>query len=463
MATIKKNVNKGPVIVPTLTKIKVGVGTIGHVDNGKTTLTSAITKFCAEGMLEGTRAIFRSYGDIHVGSTEEKKEKNIKTIKVAHVWYETKKRLYQHQDCPGHEDYIKNMIIGASQMDYALLVLNYQSGEEVIMPQSREHIILASKIGIKKIIVFINKCKIYEIDEKSPDYELEKEEYDLIIEDFKEKIKNFLNKYGYDSDTTPIIEGSALQALNGDKKAVDQIKKLVETMDTYFEDPIRKEDEAFLMKIEGKHKIEGSGTIVTGLILKGKVKNKMTVDLVCSEDHRNKKKLTIKKIESYKTDVGNNEFARAGDNIGISFVGGIEYDDVRRGDVLIEPGTAKARNEFRAEVYFSKVEEGGRSTPVVVGFKPQFYFGVVNLTGEIVSFKNHSLGTWIEERVSRKTKENEKVKTEQKKNYFINPGDNVEITVKFENKKKTLLDKNEQFTVRESGKTIAYGKITELL
>ena len=318
-------------------KEHVNIGTIGHVDHGKTTLTAAITKFFGE---------FKAYDQI--ASAPEEKERGI-TINTAHVEYETEKRHYAHVDCPGHADYVKNMITGAAQMDGAILVVSAADGP---MPQTREHILLSRKVGVPKIVVYMNKC------DQVDDPEL----LDLV----EMEIRELLGEYGFDSEC-PIIRGSALKALEGDAEAEQSIRDLMKAVDEYIPSPVRDTDKPFLMSIEDVFTISGRGTVVTGRVERGKLQLNDEVEIV---GLRPTQKTVVTGIEMFRKSL---DFAQAGDNAGV-LLRGIAREDVERGQVLAKPGTVTPNTNFKASVYVLTKEEGGRHTPFLSNYRPQFYF-----------------------------------------------------------------------------------------
>jgi len=334
-------------------KEHLNIGTIGHVDHGKTTLTSAITKVLADKGLANFRA-FES-----IDNAPEETERGI-TINITHVEYETEKRHYAHIDAPGHKDYIKNMITGAAQMDGAILVVSAPDGP---MPQTREHILLARQVNVPAIVVFMNKCDMVQ----------DKEILDLV----ELEIRELLNKYGFPGDTTPVIKGSALKALEGDPEAVKQIEELMKAVDEFIPTPKRELDKPFLMPVEDVFTISGRGTVVTGRIERGVVKINDEVEIVGIRDL---KKTIVTGIEMFKKSL---KEGQAGDNVGV-LLRGIERTDVERGQVLAKPGTVKPHVEFESEVYVLSKEEGGRHKPFFSGYRPQFYIRTTDVTGEVI-------------------------------------------------------------------------------
>lgn len=331
-------------------KPNLNVGTIGHVDHGKTSLTAAITKVLSERGL----AQFKAYGDID--NAKEERERGI-TINTTHVEYSSEKRHYSHVDCPGHADYIKNMITGAAQMDAAILVVAATDGS---MPQTKEHILLARQVGVPQIVVFLNKCDLVDDQE--------------LLEIVEEELRDQLTKYNFPGATIPIIRGSAVKALEGDPEAVAAINKLIETLESYVAEPTREFDKPALMAIEDIFNIKGRGTVVTGRIDRGVFKRGEEVEIVGIKDTL---KSVITDIEMYHRSL---DEARAGDNAGI-LLRGITLEDVERGQVLAKPGSIKPHQHFKAQVYVCTKEEGGRKTPFIKGYRPQFYVRTTDVTG----------------------------------------------------------------------------------
>jgi len=386
-------------------KPHVNVGTIGHVDHGKTTLTAAITKVMAE---QG-RAEFKPFDEID--KAPEERARGI-TIQTAHVEYESEKRHYAHVDCPGHADYVKNMITGAAQMDGAILVVSAADGP---MPQTREHILLAHQVGVPYIIVYLNKADM--VDDKE------------LLELVEMEVRDLLNSYDFPGDTTPVIVGSALKALEGDKGELgaQSIIKLVETLDSYIPDPKREVDKPFLMPIEDVFSIPGRGTVVTGRIEKGIVKVGDEVEIVGFGDTQ---KTVVTGVEMFRKQLDQGE---AGDNVGI-LLRGIKKDEVERGQVLSKPGAILPHVEFEAEVYVLKKEEGGRHTPFFKGYRPQFYFRTTDVTGEV------ELPEGVE---------------------MIMPGDNVKMKVKLISG--IAMDMGLRFAIREGGRTVGAGVVSKII
>jgi elongation factor Tu len=387
------------------TKSHVNVGTIGHVDHGKTTLTAAmLAVFNAKGMKASSRSVNE------IDSAPEEKTRGI-TIATTHVEYESEARHYAHVDCPGHADYVKNMITGAAQMDGSILVVSATDGP---MPQTREHILLARQVGVPYIVVFLNKCDMVE----------DKELIDLV----EEEIRDLLKKYGFPGDTTPIIRGSALKALeNPDGPDAAPILELMKTLDEYIPEPTRDIDHPFLMPIEDIFSIEGRGTVVTGRIERGIVKVGDEVDIVGLTET---KKTTVTGVEMFNKSL---DEGRAGDNAGI-LLRGTKKDEVERGQILCKPGSVTPHTEFTAEVVVLTKEEGGRHKPFFNGYKPQFYFKTTDVTGEITL----PAGTEM-----------------------VMPGDNVSITVNLIYP--VAINIGLRFAIREGGRTVGAGQITEIV
>ena len=384
------------------TKPHVNIGTIGHVDHGKTTTTAAITKYLS---LLG-KAKYEAYDQID-GAPEEK-ARGI-TINTAHVEYETENRHYAHVDCPGHADYVKNMITGAAQMDGAILVVSAADGP---MPQTREHILLARQVGVPKIVVFMNKC------DQVDDPEL----LDLV----EMEIRELLGEYGYDTEC-PIIRGSALKALEGDPEAEKSIRDLMAAVDEYIPSPVRDTDKPFLMSIEDVFTISGRGTVVTGRVERGILKLNDEVEIV---GLRPTQKSVVTGIEMFRKTL---DFAEAGDNAGV-LLRGISRDDVERGQVLAKPGSVTPHTKFTASVYVLSKEEGGRHTPFFSNYRPQFYFRTTDVTGVI------ELPAGVE---------------------MVMPGDKVDMTVELI--APVALEKGTKFSIREGGRTVGAGVVSEIL
>ncbi|HEX7724174.1 MAG TPA: elongation factor Tu [Candidatus Paceibacterota bacterium] len=387
------------------TKPHVNVGTIGHIDHGKSTLTAAIVAVQArKGMAKE-----KAYAEITKGGTVRDATKTV-TISLSHVEYESDKRHYAHIDAPGHADYIKNMITGAAQMDGAILVVSATDG---VMPQTREHVLLARQVGVPKIIVFLNKCDLVP----------EKDLIDLV----EEEVRELLTKNGFDGKEVPVIRGSASNALNGDAEWSKKIDELMNALDTYIPEPVREKDKPFLMPIEDIFSIEGRGTVVTGRIERGIVKVGDEVEIV---GFREAAKTVITGIEMFNKQL---KEGIAGDNAGL-LLRGTAKDDVSRGQVLAKVGSVKPHTEFEAEVYVLKKEEGGRHTPFFTGYKPQFYIRTTDVTGEV------TLNAGVE---------------------MVMPGDTVTFKVKLV--APVALENQMRFAVREGGKTVGSGVITKVV
>jgi elongation factor Tu len=386
-------------------KPHVNVGTIGHVDHGKTTLTAAMLAVFAS---KGMKASHKGVGEID--AAPEERERGI-TIATAHVEYESEKRHYAHVDCPGHADYVKNMITGAAQMDGAILVVAATDGP---MPQTREHILLARQVGVPNIIVFLNKCDMVE----------DKELIDLV----EEEIRDLLKKYEFPGDTTPIIRGSALKALeNPTGPDNEPIMQLMEALDSYFPEPARDVDHPFLMPIEDIFSIEGRGTVVTGRIERGIIKVGDEVEIVGLMDT---KKTTVTGIEMFNKSL---DQGQAGDNAGI-LIRGTKKNEVERGQVLCKPGSITPHTEFSAEVYVLSKDEGGRHKPFFSGYKPQFYFKTTDVTGDI---------------------------TLQAGTEMVMPGDTTNLNIKLISP--IALEDKQKFTIREGGRTVGAGVVTTII
>jgi len=379
-------------------KEHVNIGTIGHVDHGKTTLTAAITKYFAKEFVD--------YANID--KAPEERERGI-TINTSHVEYETETRHYAHVDCPGHADYVKNMITGAAQMDGAILVVSAADGP---MPQTREHILLSRQVGVPRIVVFMNKC------DQVDDPEL----LDLV----EMEIRELLGEYGFDAEC-PIIRGSALKALEGDETNAQAIRDLLAAVDSYIEAPVRDSEKPFLMSIEDVFTISGRGTVVTGRVERGVLKLNDEVEIV---GLRPTTKSVVTGIEMFRKSL---DFAQAGDNAGV-LLRGISRDDVERGQVLSKPGTVTPHTKFKASVYVLSKEEGGRHTPFFSNYRPQFYFRTTDVTGVI------ELPAGVE---------------------MVMPGDNIDISVELI--APVALENGTKFSIREGGRTVGSGVVTEIL
>jgi elongation factor Tu len=387
------------------TKPHVNIGTIGHVDHGKTTLTSAITKvLAAQGLAQA-----KSYEEID--NAPEEKERGV-TINVHHAEYETKARHYAHVDCPGHADYIKNMITGAAQMDGAILVVSAVDGP---MPQTREHILLGRQVGLPTMVVFLNKVDAVE----------DKELLDLV----ELEVRELLTKYGFPGDKVPVIRGSALKAAEGDKGELGEaaILKLMEAVDTFIPTPTRATDKPFLMSVEDVFSITGRGTVGTGRVERGKVAVGQEVEIVGLKATR---KSVVTGIEMFRKLL---DEGQAGDNLGV-LLRGIEKDDLQRGMVLAAPGTITPHTAFKASVYCLTKEEGGRHTPFFKGYRPQFYFRTTDVTGDVTLPANTEM---------------------------VMPGDTVNVEVVLI--QPVAMEKEQRFAIREGGKTVGAGVITEII
>src|SRR3989454_1234932 len=389
-------------------KPHVNIGTIGHVDHGKTTLTSALTKVCAErGM-----AKFISYDEVAKASESQGRRDPTKilTIAISHVEYETEKRHYAHVDCPGHADYVKNMITGAAQMDGAILVVSAADGP---MPQTREHILLARQVGVPAIVVFLNKVDLVD----------DKELLDLV----DMEIRDLLTKYGFPGDKTPIIRGSATAALAGKPEGAKAIQELLDAIDTFIPLPTREVDKPFLMCIEDVFNIEGRGTVVTGRVERGELKRMDDVEIVGLKETR---KTVATDSEMFRKLL---DSAKARDNVGV-LLRGTKKDEVERGMVLAKPGSITPHTNFKAEVYVLSKEEGGRHTPFFTNYRPQFYFRTTDVTGTV------ALPQGVE---------------------MVMPGDNVSVQVNVI--APVAMERGQRFAIREGGRTIGAGRVTEVL
>lgn len=394
------------------TKPHVNVGTIGHVDHGKTTLTAAITTVqAAKGLAKGV-----AYDEVAKASESEGRRDPTKilTIATSHVEYESPNRHYAHVDCPGHADYVKNMITGAAQMDGAILVCSASDGP---MPQTREHILLARQVGVPKIVVFLNKCDLVDDEELLDLIELE--------------VRELLSKYDFPGDDTPVIRGAAFPALNNptDEKANACIAELLEQLDTYIEEPERETDKPFLMSIEDVFSIKGRGTVATGRIERGVIKVGDEAEIVGlgAEDM----KTTITGVEMFQKTL---DEGQAGDNVGC-LLRGVEKADIQRGQVLCKPGSIKPHMKFQGQVYVLTKEEGGRHTPFFSGYKPQFYFRTTDITGKLTLLGGAEM---------------------------CMPGDNVELEVDLEGKG-VAMEEGVRFAVREGGRTVGSGVVTKIV
>ncbi len=386
------------------TKPHANIGTIGHVDHGKTTLTAAISKVLSEkGWAES-----RDFDTID--NAPEEKERGI-TINTSHIEYETENRHYAHVDCPGHADYVKNMVTGAAQMDGAILVVASTDGP---MPQTREHILLGRQVGVPRMVVFMNKVDLVDDPE--------------LLELVEMEIRELLSFYEYDGDETPVIQGSALGALNGEAEWVDKVMELMEAVDTWIELPPRMVDKDFLMPVEDVFSITGRGTVATGRIETGVINTGDEVDILGMGDE--KLSSTITGVEMFRKILDRGE---AGDNVGL-LLRGIEKTDIRRGMVIAKPGSITPHSKFKAEIYVLKKEEGGRHTPFHNRYRPQFYFRTTDVTGEIMLEKGREM---------------------------VMPGDNVSIEVHLI--VPVAMDKGLRFAIREGGRTVGAGQVTEII
>ena len=384
-------------------KPHVNIGTIGHVDHGKTTLTAAITKvLSAKGGAE-----FMDYANID--KAPEERERGI-TINTAHVEYQTDKRHYAHVDCPGHADYVKNMITGAAQMDGAILVIAATDGP---MAQTREHILLARQVGVPRMVVFLNKCDMVDDEELLDLVEME--------------VRELLTEYGFDGDNTPIIRGSALKALEGDPKYVKAIEDLMDAVDEWIPTPERDNDKPFLMSIEDVFTITGRGTVVTGRVERGQLKLNDEVEIVGLKPT---KKTVVTGIEMFRKQL---DYAEAGDNAGV-LLRGIDRSEVERGQVLAKPGTVHPHKKFKAQVYVLSKEEGGRHTPFFTNYRPQFYLRTTDVTGVVTLPEGTEM---------------------------VMPGDNVTMTVELI--APIAVENGTKFSIREGGHTVGAGSVTEII
>ena len=384
-------------------KPHVNIGTIGHVDHGKTTLTAAITKVLAA---KGG-ADFVDYANID--KAPEERERGI-TINTAHVEYQTENRHYAHVDCPGHADYVKNMITGAAQMDGAILVIAATDGP---MAQTREHILLARQVGVPRMVVFLNKCDMVDDEELLDLVEME--------------VRELLSEYGFDGDNTPIIRGSALKALEGEEKYVKAIEDLMAAVDEWIPTPERDNDKPFLMSIEDVFTITGRGTVVTGRVERGQLKLNDTVEIVGLKDT---KSTVVTGIEMFRKQL---DYAEAGDNAGV-LLRGIDRSEVERGQVLAKPGTVHPHKKFKAQVYVLSKEEGGRHTPFFTNYRPQFYFRTTDVTGVITLPEGTEM---------------------------VMPGDNVTMTVELI--APIAVENGTKFSIREGGHTVGAGSVTNII
>ena len=384
------------------TKPHVNIGTIGHVDHGKTTLTAAISSVLSK------KGLSQKVAFDQIDKAPEERERGI-TINTAHIEYETSKRHYAHVDCPGHADYVKNMITGAAQMDGAILVIAATDGP---MAQTREHILLARQVGVPRMVVFLNKCDMVDDEELLDLVEME--------------VRELLNSYGFDGDNTPIIRGSALKALEGDPKYEEKIMELMNAVDEWIPTPVRDTDKPFLMSIEDVFTITGRGTVVTGRVERGELKLNEEVEIVGIKDTR---KTTVTGIEMFRKQL---DYAQAGDNAGV-LLRGITRDQVERGQVLAKPGTVTPHTKFEAEVYVLSKEEGGRHTPFFSNYRPQFYFRTTDVTGVIELPEGTEM---------------------------VMPGDNTRMTVELIHP--IAIEQGTKFSIREGGRTVGSGVVSKI-
>ena len=391
------------------TKPHVNVGTIGHVDHGKTTLTAALTKVSAE---KGYGTKYISYDQVAKASESQGRRDATKilTIATSHVEYETQSRHYAHVDCPGHADYVKNMITGAAQMDGAILVVSAVDGP---MPQTREHILLASQVNVKSIVVFLNKCDLVEDAELLDLVELE--------------VRELLSKYKYPGDDVPVIRGSAIKAIEGDAEWVAKIEELYEALDKNIPEPVREVDKPFLMPVEDVFTITGRGTVATGRIDRGKIKTGEEVALV---GFGSDKKTVVTGVEMFRKLLDDGQ---AGDNVGL-LLRGIDKKDVERGMVLAKPGSITPHTKFYGEVYVLMKEEGGRHTPFFKGYRPQFYFRTTDVTGSIELPEGTEM---------------------------VMPGDNIQMTIELISP--IAMEEGLRLAIREGGRTVGAGVVTKIL
>ena len=390
-------------------KPHVNVGTIGHVDHGKTTTTAALTKLSAD---KGYGTKYISYDQVAKASESQGRRDSTKilTIATSHVEYETAKRHYAHVDCPGHADYVKNMITGAAQMDGAILVVSAVDGP---MPQTREHILLARQVNVPTVVVFLNKCDLVDDEELLDLVELE--------------VRELLSKYNYPGDDCPVIRGSAIGAINGDKQWVEKLEELVNALDTFIPEPVREIDKPFLLPVEDVFSITGRGTVATGRIERGIIKVQEEVALV---GYNATKKTIVTGVEMFRKLL---DEGRAGDNVGL-LLRGLDKTDIERGMCLAKPGSIKPHNKFLAEVYVLTKEEGGRHTPFFKGYRPQFYFRTTDVTGTI------ELPEGME---------------------MVMPGDNIQMTIELIIP--IAMEEALRFAIREGGRTVGAGVVTKIL
>jgi elongation factor Tu len=384
-------------------KTHVNVGTIGHVDHGKTTLTAAITTVLAK------KGYAKASAYDQIDGAPEERERGI-TISTAHVEYETDNRHYAHVDCPGHADYVKNMITGAAQMDGGILVVSATDGP---MPQTREHILLSRQVGVPRLVVFLNKCDMVDDEE--------------LIELVEMEVRDLLNEYGFDGDNSPVIQGSALKALEGVEEYEAKIYELMDAVDTWIEDPVRETDKPFLVAIEDVFSITGRGTVATGRVEQGVIKLNDTVEILGIKEPQ---QTVVTGIEMFRKLL---DEAQAGDNVGL-LLRGVAKEDIVRGQVLAKPGSIHPHTKFTAEVYVLTKEEGGRHTGFVSNYRPQFYFRTTDVTGVIQ----------LPEGVQ-----------------MVQPGENITMTVELI--APVAIEQNTKFSIREGGRTIGSGSVVEVI
>ena len=385
------------------TKPHVNIGTIGHVDHGKTTLTSAITTVLAQ------RGLSKKMDYSQIDGAPEERQRGI-TINTCHVEYETETRHYAHVDCPGHADYVKNMITGAAQMDGAILVIAATDGP---MAQTREHILLSRQVGVPRLIVFLNKCDMVDDEE--------------LLELVEMEVRDLLSEYGFPGDDTPIIRGSALKALEGDPEYEKQIMELMNTVDEYIPEPVRETDKPFLMPVEDVFSITGRGTVATGRVERGTVKVGDTVEIIGIKETRSS---VVTGVEMFRKLL---DQAEAGDNIGV-LLRGVARDEIERGQVLAKPKSVESHSEFKAEVYVLTKEEGGRHTAFFSNYRPQFYFRTTDVTGVITLPEGTEM---------------------------VMPGDNTQMHVSLIHP--IAVEKGTKFSIREGGRTVGAGSVSELM
>ena len=390
-------------------KPHVNVGTIGHVDHGKTTTTAALTKVSAD-LGYGTKYV--AYDQVAKASESQGRRDPTKilTIATSHVEYETANRHYAHVDCPGHADYVKNMITGAAQMDGAILVVSAVDGP---MPQTREHILLAKQVNVPKVVVFLNKCDLVEDAELLDLVELE--------------VRELLSKYGFDGDNAPVVRGAAIRAIEGEQQWVDKIKELYDALDSYIPEPMREVDKPFLMPVEDVFSITGRGTVATGRIERGKIKTGDEIELV---GFGSTKKSIVTGVEMFRKLLDDGQ---AGDNVGL-LLRGVDKNDIERGMVLAKPGSIPPHTKFEAEVYVLTKDEGGRHTPFFKGYRPQFYLRTTDVTGNI----ELPAGTEM-----------------------VMPGDNIQMVIELITP--VAMEEQLRFAIREGGRTVGAGVVTKIL